>query len=184
MKITVTTVTDYVFELDVHEDLELENFKAFCEVESGFPSTEIVITFKGQQLSDDKKSLKDYGMTDGDVVLLAHALQAANLLSSAANRSAARSGGSNRKLFENFTLNAMLIINITNFVWDLALAGLDFSAIQVPNSPSGGSLSSSAGLPQSPISIGMNDDPAMVREAFFKNPDQLALVSVMEHLEK
>lgn len=96
MKITVTTVTDYVFELDVHEDLELENFKAFCEVESGFPSTEIVITFKGQQLSDDKKSLKDYGMTDGDVVLLAHALQAANLQSTAARSIASsRSGGSN-----------------------------------------------------------------------------------------
>lgn len=62
-------------------------------------------------------------------------------------------------------------------VGQLALAGLDFSAIQVPNSPSSGSLSSSAGLPQPPISIGMNDDPAMVREAFFKNPDQLALVS-------
>lgn len=29
---------------------------------------------------------------------------------------------------------------------------------------------------QNPISIGMNDDPAMVREAFFKNPDQLALL--------
>lgn len=62
-----------------------------------------------------------------------------------------------------------------------ALAGLDFGAIRVPNSGSSGSLSSSlpgnSGSPQSPISIGMNDDPAMVREAFFKNPDQLALVS-------
>lgn len=77
MKITVTTVTDYVFELDVHEELELENFKAFCEVESGFPSTEIVILFNGQPLVDDKKSLKDHGISDGDVVLLQHALQAA-----------------------------------------------------------------------------------------------------------
>lgn len=77
------------------------------------------------------------------------------------------------------------------------MAGLDFSAIRVPSSGSGagnggngGSLSSSLGpysssggssaggaASQSPISIGMNDDPAMVREAFFKNPDQLALVS-------
>lgn len=88
MKITVTTVTDYVFELDVSEELELENFKAFCEVESGFPSTEIVITFKGQPLLDDKKSLKDHGVGDGDVVLLQHALQAANL--AASNRGASR----------------------------------------------------------------------------------------------
>lgn len=97
MKITVTTVTDYVFELDVHEDLELENFKAFCEVESGFPSTEIVITFKGQPLLDDKKSLKDHGVSDGDVVILQHALQAANLLSEAAasNRASNRSASRN-----------------------------------------------------------------------------------------
>lgn len=48
MKITVTTLADYSFQLDVNEDLELENFKAFCEVESGFPSNEMVIVFKGQ----------------------------------------------------------------------------------------------------------------------------------------
>lgn len=159
MKITVTTVTDYVFELDVSEELELENFKAFCEVESGFPSTEIVIVFKGQPLLDDKKSLKDHGIGDGDVVILQHALQAANLLSAASNR-----GGSNRNTSGN------------------PLAGLDFSAIQVPGGSAGSPNSFSANNPtlggslQNPISIGMNDDPAIVRDTFFKNPDQLALL--------
>lgn len=70
MKITVTTLTDKIFMLDVAEDLELENFKAFCEVESGVPTSEIVIAFNGDLLVDDKRSLKDYGMTDGDVVVL------------------------------------------------------------------------------------------------------------------
>lgn len=101
MKITVTTLTDYIFELDVSEELELENFKAFCEVESGFPSAEIVIAFKGQPLVDDKKSLKDYGMSDGDVVILSHAIQSANLSGNA--RSAGLRGGSqipNRKSIE------------------------------------------------------------------------------------
>lgn len=96
MKITVTTVTDYVFELDVHEELELENFKAFCEVESGFPSTEIVILFKGQPLVDDKKSLKDHGVSDGDVVVLQHALQAAASLASAAANRNRNTNSSNR----------------------------------------------------------------------------------------
>lgn len=77
MKITVTTVTEYVFELDVSEDLELENFKAFCEVESGFPSNEIVISFRGQPLVDDKKTLKECGISEGDVVELSHIMQAA-----------------------------------------------------------------------------------------------------------
>lgn len=94
MKITVTTLSDYVFELDVSEELELENFKAFCEVESGFPSAEIVILFKGQPIHDDKKSLKDHGIGDGDVVLLQHIMQAPNVLS-ASNRS--NNTPSNRK---------------------------------------------------------------------------------------
>lgn len=72
MKITVTTLTDYIFVLDVSEDLELENFKAFCEVESGFPAAEIVIVFNGRPLVDDKKSLKDHGIVDGDAVVLQH----------------------------------------------------------------------------------------------------------------
>lgn len=92
MKITVTTVTDYVFELDVSEDLELENFKAFCEVESGFPSNEIVISFKGRVLLDNKKSLKDCGISEGDVVELQHVMQAA----AAAAAAASSTGGAAR----------------------------------------------------------------------------------------
>lgn len=75
MKITITTLTDYIFTLDVSEDLELENFKVFCEVESGFPAPEIVISFNGVLMNDEKKSLKDYGIVDGDVVVLQHMLQ-------------------------------------------------------------------------------------------------------------
>ncbi|XP_050307464.1 protein DDI1 homolog 2 isoform X2 [Anthonomus grandis grandis] len=74
MKVTVTTLTDFIFVLDVSEDLELENFKAFCEIESGFPATEIVIAFNGMPLMDNKKSLKDHGIGDGDVVCLQHIL--------------------------------------------------------------------------------------------------------------
>lgn len=40
--------------------------------------------------------------------------------------------------------------------------------------PNSGTLPS--GVTQNPISVGLNDDPAMVRETFFKNPDQLALL--------
>lgn len=75
MKITVTTLTDFIFVLDVSADLELENFKAFCEVETGFPASEIVIAFNGMPLMDNKKSLKDHGIRDGDAVCLQHMLQ-------------------------------------------------------------------------------------------------------------
>lgn len=47
MKLTVTTSdNDLVFELDVSETLELENFKAFCEVETGISSVELNVIFR------------------------------------------------------------------------------------------------------------------------------------------
>ena len=48
MQITVTTLSGDVFPLEVPEDLELENFKAFCEAESGIASQEMIILFNGK----------------------------------------------------------------------------------------------------------------------------------------
>jgi len=70
MKVTVATLSDTVFTLDVSEDLEIENFKAFCEVESGIPSAEIGLLFNGIPLLDMKKSLKDFNVKDGDMLML------------------------------------------------------------------------------------------------------------------
>ncbi|XP_046743361.1 protein DDI1 homolog 2 [Diprion similis] len=81
MKVTVTTLSDDIFVLDVSEELELENFKAFCEIESGFPAHEIVIAFNGRPLMDDKKPLKEHGIKDGDVVILQHMQQSGSGLS-------------------------------------------------------------------------------------------------------
>lgn len=80
MKVTVTTLNDEIFILDVSEDLELENFKAFCEIESGFPAKEITLNFNGRPLLDDKRTLKHHGVHDGDVLVLLHMLpQSSNL---------------------------------------------------------------------------------------------------------
>ena len=70
MQVTVTTLTGEVFSLEVHEDLELENFKAFCEAESGVPAKEMVIMLNEVVLKDDKKALKEYGVKDGDMVVM------------------------------------------------------------------------------------------------------------------
>ena len=43
MIVTVTTLTGQMFPVEVAEDLELENFKAICEAESGYPATEMAI---------------------------------------------------------------------------------------------------------------------------------------------
>ena len=65
MQVTVTTLMGDVFSLEVPEDLELENFKAFCEAESGVPAKEMVIMFNGTVLKDDKKPLKEHGVKVG-----------------------------------------------------------------------------------------------------------------------
>lgn len=70
MKITVTTLSEKIFFLDVAEDLELENFKAFCEVETGIRCSDFAIAHNGHHLTDDKKTMKDYGICDGDCVML------------------------------------------------------------------------------------------------------------------
>nr|XP_024217715.1 protein DDI1 homolog 2 isoform X2 [Halyomorpha halys] len=72
MKVTVTTLADEIFVLDVSEDLELENFKIFCEIESGFTAGDILIVHEGKPLLDNKLSMKRHGIKDGDVVILQH----------------------------------------------------------------------------------------------------------------
>lgn len=63
--------TDSVFSITVPDDLELENVKAFCEAEAGIPTAQIRLTFQGRTLDDDKKAIRDYGVQDGDMLVLA-----------------------------------------------------------------------------------------------------------------
>lgn len=70
MKITVTTHDDHLFVLDVSEDLELINFKALCEVETGIPSQQTGLTHNGQLLVNDFNTMKNLGVHDGDVIII------------------------------------------------------------------------------------------------------------------
>lgn len=117
MKVTITTLNDEIFVLDVSEDLELENFKAFCEIESGFPAKDIILNYNGKPLLDDKKSLKAHGVHDGDVIVLLHMMQSASNLNQTDSSQALPTG----------------------------LASLDFSGIRVP--PASASTSMAARNP-------------------------------------
>ena len=70
MKVTVTTLGDQMFTLEVNEDMELENFKALVEFESQIPASEMAILWSGRPLQDNKKKLAEYGIKDGEVLLL------------------------------------------------------------------------------------------------------------------
>lgn len=70
MKVTVTLGGEQIFNLDVSDDLELENFKAILEFDSGVQASQIVIFHNGVPLQNNKKTLNAYGIKDGDVLLM------------------------------------------------------------------------------------------------------------------
>ncbi|XP_068753466.1 protein DDI1 homolog 2-like [Montipora capricornis] len=76
MKVTVTLEGDQIYNVDVSNDLELDNFKALLEFESGVQSSQIVIFHNGVQLRDNTKTLEGYGIKDGDVLLMQRVMQA------------------------------------------------------------------------------------------------------------
>ncbi|XP_042239765.1 protein DDI1 homolog 2-like isoform X2 [Homarus americanus] len=69
MRISVNTDTN-IIPLEVADDLELENFKALCEMEVGIPVAEMMVLFNARQLTDNQKSLKDFGVKDGDIIMI------------------------------------------------------------------------------------------------------------------
>ncbi|XP_055386976.1 protein DDI1 homolog 2 [Condylostylus longicornis] len=148
MKITVASLDDKVFVLDVSEDLELENFKAFCEIETGWPGPQIVVVANGQPLYDNKKSLKDYNIKDGDCVII------------------------QRLNHQQQSTSSNLLGGVRN---------LDFGNIAIPNtSRPAGKASQPSGVPMqtndTDITVGPEDDPAVVRDMFLQNPEHLALL--------
>ncbi|XP_073708273.1 protein DDI1 homolog 2 isoform X2 [Garra rufa] len=65
--------SETTFALDVSPELELRDFLALCELESGIPAREIQIIYAEQPLQDPTRALGNYGLKDGDVVVLRQA---------------------------------------------------------------------------------------------------------------
>lgn len=70
MKLTFTTIDGKLFTLDVPNDLELENLKAYCEAECEIPAEEITLLVNGNPLTDSKKTVEQYCINDGDMLFL------------------------------------------------------------------------------------------------------------------
>eukprot|EP00090_Calanus_glacialis_P020503 TRINITY_DN3154_c0_g1_i1.p1 TRINITY_DN3154_c0_g1~~TRINITY_DN3154_c0_g1_i1.p1 ORF type:complete len:480 (+),score=174.97 TRINITY_DN3154_c0_g1_i1:49-1488(+) len=146
MKVTVATLSDTVFTLDVSEDLEIENFKAFCEVESGIPSAEIGLLFNGIPMIDLKKSLKDYGVAEGDMVMMDRMRRQAPRQAAAPRQAGAASS------------------------WDFSQIQVPTNLL------GGGGAAAAAGSSQQSQPARNEEDPAWIREMLQANPDQLAML--------
>ena len=72
MKITVTSINDIIFVLDVDNDMTLENFIALCAMNSNIPADEIMILYNNIPLTNRQASLRQHSIQDEDVVFLQH----------------------------------------------------------------------------------------------------------------
>ncbi|XP_071536071.1 protein DDI1 homolog 2 isoform X2 [Panulirus ornatus] len=156
MRISVNTENDTI-PLEVAEDLELENFKALCEMEVGIPVGEMVVVFNAQPLTDNKKSLKDYGVKDGELIMIN---RGSTLL---------------RRAAEHMRQQQSIPTEIGQ---------IDFSNIQLPGAQQTDASSAAVGQTPSSNSQGQEagqegsgqDDPAVIRDMLLANPEQLALL--------
>ncbi|CAB4029019.1 DDI1 homolog 2 isoform X2 [Paramuricea clavata] len=69
MKISVT-FEDNLYSLDISDDSEIEILKPLLEFESGVPASDFAIYYNGYQLKEVKKSLKYFGVKDGDILVM------------------------------------------------------------------------------------------------------------------
>jgi len=149
MKVTVTTLSDEIFSLDVSEDLELENFKAFCEIETGVTARELMVLHEGRPLLEEKKTLKQHGIKEGDVVLLQQMHGLPNQ-----GHPTGPSG-----LVPDIDFSAITIPG----------SGATVSSPGVSQVPRDSTSQNSPTTRQ-------EDDPVFIRDMFLANPDQLALL--------
>ncbi|XP_037085916.1 protein DDI1 homolog 2-like [Pollicipes pollicipes] len=70
MRLTVTTASGELYQLDVSDDLELENLRAFVQVEANIALEGMQLVHEGRRLTDDKKTLKDLGIRENDVLFV------------------------------------------------------------------------------------------------------------------
>ncbi|XP_023326271.1 protein DDI1 homolog 2 [Eurytemora carolleeae] len=126
----------------------LKIFQAFCEIEAGIPSTEIGLLFNGIPLLENSKTLAQYGIKDGDMIVLDR------IRPRGAEQQRAIGGGG---------LGAAV-------GGAGGLPTFDFSRIQIPTNLGGG------GGGSRPAAARNEEDPAFIREMLSANPDQLALL--------
>ncbi|XP_062853076.1 protein DDI1 homolog 2 [Trichomycterus rosablanca] len=152
------------FALDVSPELELRDFMALCELESGIPAAEIQIFYADQPLRDLTRALGNYGLKDGDVIVLRQAERRPAAAAAAAAAAA-------QPAFPG-------------------LPRIDFSSIAVPGMSSDqGSTqvqqpraaptlpAASPASPASPASSPQGlDNPALLRDMLLANPHELSLL--------
>lgn len=69
MRLTITS-EDNVFETNIGDDMELENFIAYCQAETDLPADSFHLLHNGRILSSMKSTVRQLGIVDGDMILI------------------------------------------------------------------------------------------------------------------
>ncbi|KAL3861946.1 hypothetical protein ACJMK2_007955 [Sinanodonta woodiana] len=152
IKITVITAFEEIIDLNVIKGLKLENLKALCEVKLELPPSEKCF-FKWQNkiLWNPKKSLKEYGITDGDILQI---------------------GFDEDNTASNIWIKAGLVPDLS------AETDLDFGNITVPMANSLSVERSQAAAPDDPVTHDTPhlEDPERIRQLLLDYPDERAIL--------
>ncbi|KAH8286800.1 hypothetical protein KR018_011744 [Drosophila ironensis] len=161
MKITVTS-EDKVFCLDVPQDLELENLKALCAMEIDADVTHLVVLFNNRELTNDKHSLQQCGVNDGDFILLER------------RRLAPRPAGSNQQsAISNLDFSSIAVPGTSSGASPPTRSNLQAGL------PTGtqAQVHNLTDIPMTDdFNVNFDDDPATVRQMFLSSPETLALL--------
>uniref|UniRef100_A0A3B3ZXQ8 Ubiquitin-like domain-containing protein n=1 Tax=Periophthalmus magnuspinnatus TaxID=409849 RepID=A0A3B3ZXQ8_9GOBI len=141
-----------IFSLDVSPELELRDFVALCEIESGIPAAEIQIVYVEQQLKDPTRALGNYGVKDGDVVELRQA---------------------ERRPPPTVHLNMLFV--------PIGLPHIDFRSITVPGTSGTNNQRNRSAQPSTPMAFRGSssqglDDPALLQQMLLASPHELSLL--------
>uniref|UniRef100_A0A672H3A8 Protein DDI1 homolog 2-like n=1 Tax=Salarias fasciatus TaxID=181472 RepID=A0A672H3A8_SALFA len=139
------------FALDVSPELELRDFVALCELESGIPAGEIQITYVEQPLKDPTRALGTYGVKDGDVVVL---------------RQADRRPPPTQPAFPGLPHIDFRSITVPGTSSASNQRGAIRPQVQPPSTPMAFRGTSPQGL----------DDPALLQQMLLSNPHELSLL--------
>ncbi|XP_034671617.1 protein DDI1 homolog 2 [Drosophila subobscura] len=185
MKITVTASDDRLFCLDVSHDLELENLKALCAMEIGAEVDQIVVLFNGRELTNNKHSLQQCGVNDGDFIMLER------------RRPNNRAGGANNPVISGLDFSSIAVPGSS-----ATTSGGSPPSMSNPNMGGVGGLAGLAGLgglgggiasnslqqqqqqmqnltdiPMTDeFNVNFDDDPETVRQLLLSSPKTLALL--------
>ncbi|KAI8376340.1 ubiquitin-related domain-containing protein [Radiomyces spectabilis] len=70
MRIIVTSETDEIYNLEIDAQMAIEDLKALLEVESGTSPEQQILYHNGQPLTEPKKTLEEYGVTQDELILM------------------------------------------------------------------------------------------------------------------